>query len=240
LAGQEVTVDRSYEYRLEGDAVHIRYPDGRPEWCVDPAPDRIRMCLFWEPLMNQPGQQFIIVADDGALWYYDVDSRELLLKGEPEAPRRPPLRPELPVNRAKRSGGSSLADNVHQCIDLTRRTRREAALTAVESHFLNTYTIDSFVTNSGFNGYFEQYDNPDDWPDVVAALNAVGLTEAAQIMAEAMVANRARGDVADDADQPTINAWRNVLRDYDQRWFDLGLDLDRILSNYVEQNYPWA
>jgi hypothetical protein len=155
----------------------------------------------------------------------------------------PASNPRLPLNRARRSDGPVLAQSVHRCIDQTRRTHGKSALTNVELFFVSVYALDSYVFDGGFDGYFANNDDPDDWADATAGLEAMGHPEAARIVEEAVPVYQA-GVVAmlatDEPDPAATKAHLDAMHAFDQRWRALGLDADAILEAFVDRWYPWA
>jgi hypothetical protein len=151
-----------------------------------------------------------------------------------------PDNPRLPVVRAKRADGPPLREAVLRTIRETVESRGRAALTNVETFVWNVFRLDAYATHQGgFDYYFAHIDDPGDWADATVGLEAMRQPEAARLVEEAVAVFEA-GPHDPDADQAQARAYLDRMAELDRRWRALGLDIDRLLEDFVDQYYPWA
>ena len=143
-----------------------------------------------------------------------------------------------PRHRASRGDGPDLLRSVVQTIGRTLKESRGdfRQLTLVERHVQRTDIFDSYVSNDGLDGFFANVPLPEVWQETEHALKAVGAAPVAEIFRRARVAYVAAEELEDEGER---NQAFLALDTFRRQIDDLGIELEQVLREYIDQHYPW-
>lgn len=145
---------------------------------------------------------------------------------------------ETPRHRASRSDGPDLLMNVVRAISKTLKESRGdySRLTLVERHVQRADVFDSYFTNDGLDGFFANVPLPEAWQETEDALEAVGAAPVAEVFRTARSAYIAAEELEDEEERNraflALDAFRREI-------VGLRIDLEEVLRQYVDRNYPW-
>ena len=145
---------------------------------------------------------------------------------------------DTPRHLASRSDGPDLLMNVVRAIGRTLKESRGdyAQLTPVERRVQRVDVFDSYFTNDGLDGYFANVPLPEVWRETEEALAAVGAAAVADVFGRARSAYVAAEGLKDEEERNraflALGAFRREIR-------ALGVDLEEVLRQYLDRNYPW-
>ena len=144
-----------------------------------------------------------------------------------------------PRYRAARADGPDLLMNVIRAIDKTLKETRSdyGQLAPVERHVKRVDVFDSYSTNDGFDGFFANVPLPEAWQETEDALVAVGAAPVADVLRRARVAYEAAEKLEDEDER---NRAFLALDAFRRERVRLGIDLEDVLRQYVDKNYPWS
>lgn len=145
---------------------------------------------------------------------------------------------ETPRYRASRTDGPDLLKNVVQTISRTLKESRGDfnQLTIVERNVQRTDIFDSYFTNDGIDGFFANVPLPEVWRETEDALRAVGAASVAEVFRRACTAHIAAEQLEDEDER---NQAFLALKIFKREINNLGIDLEEVLRQYVDRNYPW-
>jgi len=146
---------------------------------------------------------------------------------------------ETPRHRAARADGPDLLMNVIRALDKTLKETRSdyGQLTSVERHVKRVDVFDSYSTNDGFDGFFANVPLPEAWQETEEALEAVGAAPLAEVLRRARAAYVAAEKLEDEDER---NQAFLALDGFKREMRRLGIDLEEVLRQYVDRNYPWS
>ena len=152
--------------------------------------------------------------------------------GQPEAAKTPRY-------RASRADGPDLRMNVVRTISKTLKESRGdfSQLTMVERHFQRVDIFDSYFTNDGIDGFFANVPLPEAWQQTIDGLDAVGAGPVAEVLRRARAAYVAAEALEDENE---LNHALLALDVFAREIRRFGIDLEEVLRQYVDRNYPWS
>ena len=145
---------------------------------------------------------------------------------------------ETPKHLALRSEGPDLLMNVVRAISKTLKESRGdyTRLTPVERRVQRVDVFDSYLTNDGFDGYFANVPLPEVWQETEGALAAVGAAPVAEVFRRARSAYVAAEELEDEEERDRAFL---ALDAFGREINALGVDLEEVLRQYLDRNYPW-
>ena len=144
-----------------------------------------------------------------------------------------------PRHRAARADGPDLLRNVVRAISKTLKESRGdySQLTLVERHVQRADVFDSYFTNDGIDGFFANVPLPEAWQQTEDALVAIGAAPVADVLRRARSAYVEAEALEDEDERNRSFLALDVLS---REILGLRIDLEELLRQYLDKNYPWA
>ncbi len=145
---------------------------------------------------------------------------------------------KLPRYRAARSDGPDLRMNVVHAISKTLKESRGdySQLSLVERHVQRVDVFDSYLTNDGIDGFFANVPLPEAWTETEDGLEAVGAGRVAEVLRRARSAYIAAEELEEEEER---NLAFLALDSFRREISGLEIDVEEVLRQYVDRNYPW-
>jgi len=161
--------------------------------------------------------------------------------GASQEPRRTPFEPEGSLrsvrNAIPRGTGSVPLDDIVAAIRSSQRDHGRESLTNLERYLLEGYKLESYaVHQGGFDYYLAHVDGLDAWVDAAAALYAMELEAASDVMRRAVELFLTH----DHEDQAATRNYLDQMDSLDRAFADLVPSLEASLALFADRFYPYA